>query len=259
MAISSAEPRSTFVLGTPSEARDFMPLLRWLILMSLTGFGCAALWQLGLIQAMLATDRTHISFLIILLFVFTSLHCLAQNWFVSRELAATRRFEDALHRNRVRFSADIDGTDQLPKGSMIANHVANVATKARVQGGRRVDQSVLLRVLINRLRGRERFGLFVSEALLRLALLGTAVGFILMLIPMAGLNSFDAETLRKALSGMSGGMAVALNITVTGIATALLLKLQYFFLATGVVELFDKITEVTEVHVVPALEHTGHA
>jgi hypothetical protein len=215
--------------------------------------------QLGLIQAMFETDRTHISAFILLLFVFTSLHCLAQSWFVSRELVATRRFEEALYRNRNRPSASLDDMDDLPKSSMIAHHVANVVVKARAQGGRRVDQSVLLRVLVNRLRGRERFGLFVSEALLRLALLGTAIGFILMLIPMAGLNSFDAETLRKALSGMSGGMAVALNITVAGIATALLLKLQYFFLATGVVELFDKITEVTEVHVVPALERTAHA
>jgi hypothetical protein len=259
VAISSAQPRSTVVLGTPSEAHDFLPILRWLILMSLTGFGCVTLWHLNLIQSMFETDRTYISLLILLLFVFTSLHCLAQNWFVSRELVATRRFEEALHRNRSRLASSLDDMDYLPKGSMIAHHVANVVTKARAQQGRRVDQSVLLRVLINRLRGRERFGLFVSEALLRLALLGTAIGFILMLIPMAGLNSFDAETLRRALSGMSGGMAVALNITVTGIATALLLKLQYFFLATGVVDLFDKITEVTEVHVVPTLERTGNA
>jgi biopolymer transport protein ExbB/TolQ len=60
--------------------------------------------------------------------------------------------------------------------------------------------------------------------------------------------------LRKALSGMSGGMAVALNITVAGIATALLLKLQYYFLTTAMTELFDMITEVTEVYVISALE-----
>jgi hypothetical protein len=257
VAISSAQRRSAVVLGTPSEARDFLPVLRWLILMSLTSFGCIALWQLSLFQSMLETDRTHISLLILLLFAFTSLHCLVQNWFVSRELIATRRFEEALHRKRL--TRDLDAMDHLPTGSMIARHVSNMVVKAQAQQGRRIDQSVLLRVLINRLRGRERLGLFVSESLLRLALLGTAIGFILMLIPMAGLNSFDAETLRKALSGMSGGMAVALNITVTGIAAALLLKLQYFFLATGVVDLFDKITEVTEVHVVPALEHTGDA
>jgi hypothetical protein len=53
---------------------------------------------------------------------------------------------------------------------------------------------------------------------------------------------------------MSGGMATALNITVTGIATALVLKLQYFFLDRALVDLLDGITEVTEVHVISALE-----
>ncbi len=259
MEISSINPRASVVLGTPREARDFLPVLRWLILMSLTGFAVAALWQLGIIQAMFATDRTHISSLILLLFALTSLHCLAQTWFVSKELVATRLFESALRGHRNRLAIALSEPDRLPKDSMIARHVANLVAKADTQGGRRIDQTVLLRVLANRLRGRERLGLFISESLLRLALLGTAVGFILMLIPMAGLNSFDAETLRKALSGMSGGMAVALNITVTGIGTALLLKLQYFFLATGIVDLYDMITEVTEVHVVSALERRGDA
>jgi MotA/TolQ/ExbB proton channel family len=257
--ISSINPRASVVLGTPREARDFLPVLRWLILMSLTGFAVGALWQLGIVQAMFATDRTHISSLILLLFALTSLHCLAQTWFVSKELVATRLFESALRGHRNRLAIALSEPDRLPKDSMIARHVANLVAKADTQGGRRIDQTVLLRVLANRLRGRERLGLFISESLLRLALLGTAVGFILMLIPMAGLNSFDAETLRKALSGMSGGMAVALNITVTGIGTALLLKLQYFFLATGIVDLYDMITEVTEVHVVSALERRGDA
>jgi hypothetical protein len=252
---ASVKPLVPVLMGTSSEARDFLPLLRWLIIMSLTAFGLAALWQLSVIQAMFETERTHISSLILILFALTSLHCLAQTWFVSRELVATRTFGEALRRDLTGFGFGPAELDRLPKGSMIAQHVANLVAKARAQGGRRIDQTVLLRVLANRLRGRERLGLFVSEALLRLALLGTAVGFILMLIPIAGLTSFDVDTLRKALSGMSSGMAVALNITVTGIGTALLLKLQYYFLATGVVDLYDMITEVTEVHVISALEH----
>ncbi len=257
MQTSSVVPRSSFLLGTSAESRDFLPMLRWLILMSLTGFGLAVIWQLGVIQAMFATDRTRISSLILGLFALTSLHCLAQTWFVSRELVATRVFREALLRDLARASVTLGEADQAPKDSMIARHVANLVAKARAQGGRRVDQTLLLRVLADRLRSRERLGVFVSEALLRLALLGTAVGFILMLIPLAGLTAFDPETMRKALSGMSGGMAIALNITVTGIATALLLKLQYFFLDTGVVDLVDTITEVTEVHVISALERNA--
>jgi hypothetical protein len=251
---SSTEARSILV-GSPAESRDFLPLLRWLIVMSLTGFGLVVLWRFGLIQVMFDTDRTHISSLILVLFALTTLHCLAQTWVVSRELAATRTFQEALGRERGRLSIAFLDPSRVAVGSVIARHVANLVAKARTQRGRRVDQTLLLRALADRLRSREKLGLFVSESLLRLALLGTAVGFILMLIPIAGLTAFDAESLRKALAGMSSGMATALNITVTGIGAALLLKLQYFFLDKAIVDLFDTITEVTEVHVISALEH----
>ena len=96
--------------------------------------------------------------------------------------------------------------------------------------GPHMDQMVLLRSLADQLRSRENLGWFVSESLLRLALLGTAVGFILMLIPLAALDAFDADTLRRTLTGMTSGMAIALNITVAGIGTALFLKLTYYLL-----------------------------
>jgi hypothetical protein len=256
--ISSTDPCPSVFLATSFESRDYLPLLRWLILMCLTGLGLATLWQINVIQVMLDTDRTHISLLILGLFAFTSLHCLAQIWYISRELARARSFRDRLWEHRKRSTIAVGDLERTSEGSTIARHIANLVAKSRSQGGGRVDQTLLLRVLASQLHGRERLGLFVSEALLRLALLGTALGFILMLIPIAGLNAFDPETLRKALSGMSAGMAIALNITVTGIGTALVLKLQYFFLGMGVVDLVNTITEVTEVHVISVLEHNSN-
>jgi MotA/TolQ/ExbB proton channel family len=255
--IPSLSRRSSFLLATPSESGDFLPLLRWLILMSLTVFGVAVLWHLGLIRLMLETDRTHVSSLILILFVLTTLHCLTQTWIVSKELTAVRSFQDGIQGERGFLRTLHGDPSNAPQGSVIARHVANLVAKARAQKGRRVDQTLLLRALADQLRSRERIGLFVSEALLRLALLGTAVGFILMLIPIAGLTAFDAESLRKALAGMSSGMAIALNVTVTGIATALLLKLQYFYLDKAIADLLTTITELTEVHVVSVLEHDG--
>jgi len=222
--------------------------------MSLIAFGVALLWQIGVIQVMFHTDRTRISSLILVLFALTSLHCLVQTWFVSRELSATREYRDALAAGRQASAFDPSGPNPGLGDSVVARHVENLVAKARAQGGRPIDQTLLLRAMADRLRSRERLGWFVSETLLRLALLGTAVGFILMLLPLTGLSTFDAETSRRALSGMSGGMAIALNVTVTGIATALLLKLQYFFLGTSLADLVDMITEATEVHVVSALE-----
>ena len=253
METTPSDVRPSLFLAASAESRDFLPLLRWLIVICLTASGVAVLWQLGLIRLMFETDRTRLSSVILVLFALTTLHCMTQTWSVSRELVAVRRFREGM---LARGSAPLS-RDPASRGwgnSLIARHVGNLVDKAEAQKGRRIDQTLLLRALADRIRSREKLGLFVSEALLRLALLGTAVGFILMLVPIAGLLAFDAESLRKALAGMSGGMATALNITVTGIATALLLKLQYFFLDKALGDLLDAITEVTEVHVVSALE-----
>jgi hypothetical protein len=257
VATPSFSIRSSRLLGTSAESSDFLPLLRWLLLISLMLFGTAILWHLGLIRLMLETDRTHVSSLIIALFVLTTLHCLVQTWVVSREFIAVRLFQEEFVRDRGYLARLPSDPNAFLRESIIARHVANLAAKARAQKGRRVDQTLLLRTLADRLRSREKIGIFVSEALLRLALLGTAVGFILMLIPIAGLTAFDAESLRKALAGMSSGMAIALNVTVTGIAAALLLKLQYFYLDKAIGDLFAAVTELTEVHVVSALERDG--
>jgi hypothetical protein len=249
----STDNRSLIFLATRAESRDFLPLLRWLIVMCLTAFGVALLWELGLIRLMFDTDRTRISSIILGLFGLTSLHCMTQTYIVSRELVAVRRFRERMLRGGLaRLSLGDPG--RLEENTLIRHHVGNLLATATAQNGRRVDQTLLLRALADRIRSRQKLGLFVSEALLRLALLGTAVGFILMLIPIAGLVAFDAESLRKALAGMSGGMATALNITVTGIATALVLKLEYFFLDKALVELWVRITEVTEVQVISSLQ-----
>jgi hypothetical protein len=249
----STDNRSSIFLATRAESRDFLPLLRWLIVMCLTAFGVAVLWNLGLIRLMFDTDRTRISSIILGLFGLTSLHCMTQTCIVSRELIAVRRFREQMAGGGLARSS-LGDTSRLGEKTLIGHHVSNLIATAQAQKGRRVDQTLLLRALADRIRSREKLGLFVSEALLRLALLGTAVGFILMLIPIASLVAFDAESLRKALAGMSGGMATALNITVTGIATALVLKLEYFFLDKALVELWVRITEVTEVQVISRLQ-----
>ena len=68
------------------------------------------------------------------------------------------------------------------------------------------------------------------DILLKLGLTGTVIGFILMLLPIGEIKDFDPQILQKLLSTMSGGMAVALYTTLTGLVTSMLLKFQYFLL-----------------------------
>jgi len=74
-------------------------------------------------------------------------------------------------------------------------------------------------------------GWFASDALLKLGLLGTIVGFIFMLAPIANLTSYEPASLQSALGQMSGGMAVALYTTLAGLIGNILLRIQFQFLA----------------------------
>lgn len=247
------------LLAPASESRDYLPLLKWLLVMVLTAFGFLVLWYFGLVQSMIGLDKTRVSVVILGVFVATSLHCLYQTVAISRELVAARRVREAVVSSAsgtlaVQNGGIVTADGKTLEAGVVTTHMLNLLTKARNFSGGHFDQTLLLRSLADQLRSREKIGLFVSESLLRLALLGTAIGFILMLVPLAELNAFDVETLRQTLAGMSDGMAIALTITVAGIATALLLKFEYYLLDEAIADLFREVTEVTEVHVIPTFE-----
>ena len=86
-------------------------------------------------------------------------------------------------------------------------------------------------------------GWFASDAVLKLGLLGTIIGFILMLSPIANMQSFEPASLQTALGQMSGGMAVALYTTLTGLVCNLLLRLQFQFLADAMQHLLLRMSE----------------
>jgi hypothetical protein len=253
---------ATAVLGSDAQSRDYAPVLKWILVIVLVIFGILVLLYFGLIQAMLETDRTKISLVILSIFAVTSLHCLYQTVMVSRELIAARKVREAIvaagGRALVATGERLSTAQgQVLEPGIVTTHIANLVSKARTLGENHLDQTLLLRSLADQLKTREKLGWFISESLLRLALLGTAVGFILMLIPVAGLDAFDVQSLRQTLTGMSSGMAIALNVTVTGLATALLLKFQYYLLDEAIADLFRDVTELTEVYVVPTLEPKG--
>src|ERR1044072_6981110 len=92
------------LIRSPAERRDFLPLVRWAIVMALIAAGFATVVYFGLIQLILETDRTRISVLILFAFALATLHCLVQTVAVSRELAATRRVREVIRRGSAQSS-----------------------------------------------------------------------------------------------------------------------------------------------------------
>jgi hypothetical protein len=79
---------------------------------------------------------------------------------------------------------------------------------------------------------RQETGWFVSDTLVSLGLIGTVLGFILMLGVSFSEIKFDSpDSLRAALVKMGGGMSTALYTTAAGQICSVILNLQLFLVA----------------------------
>ena len=237
---------------------DHLPLLRWLMFTGVTAFGCVVAWHYGLFQLMLASDKTYISAIIGVLYIAATAHCFVRTVAISREMDSAHRVAALVGAGAPELKvvgADVMTADgkRLPAGK-ITGHIRNLILKAGLQGNHRLDQTLLLRGLADALRGPNQLGSFASDALMKLGLLGTIIGFILMLAPIAGLDAADRASVKSSMGLMSDGMAVAMYTTLSGLIGSILLQTQYYMLDEATAKLFGLATDLTEVFVVSVLE-----
>ena len=77
----------------------------------------------------------------------------------------------------------------------------------------------------------EEVGWFMSELCLNLGMLGTIVGFVMMLAGFDGLEISNQKSIQGLLSELGKSMATALYTTLVGLVCGQLLKLQTFILS----------------------------
>jgi hypothetical protein len=250
--ISSAQ------VGLPErDTPERGPLLLWMIFTGLSIFAAVLLWRYGYIHLMVASDRTYISSVIGVLYVLTCVHCFWRTRAIAREAEAARRCRAILSSSDAARALDSDAR-ALPPG-MVTDHIRSLVTKADTQGAGRIDQTLLLRSLADRLRGSNGFGAFSSDTLMKLGLLGTIIGFIIMLAPIAGLDAADKVAMKSSMGLMSDGMAVAMYTTLAGLVGSILIRIQYYMLDAATQRVFSDAVTLTETRVTPVLErrHDG--
>ena len=240
----------TTARGTDTPERG--PMLLWMIFTGLSVFAAVLLWRYGLIHLMVVSDRTYISSLIAVLYVITSGHCFFRMRAIAREGEAAKRARAML--SAPDGTRALDGKAAALPAGLVADHIRSLVTKAETQGAGRIDQTLLLRSLADRLRGSNGFGAFVSDTLMKLGLLGTIIGFIIMLAPIAGLDVADKATMKSSMGLMSDGMAVAMYTTLAGLVGSILVRIQYYMLDAATQRVFSDAVMLTETRVTPVLE-----
>ena len=209
-----------------SNRIDTSLIYRALILTGIVAFGFYLAADRGLVSLALNSDRSYISWVILGVYALASCHWLWSSLHLTRERQRFSDLEEARRQGDVTASVD-DG--------LLGEFFTRLESKSDD------NADALLSAFGDELANRHAIGHFVGDVLLKLGLLGTVVGFILMLLPVGEIEDFDPSVMQRLLSAMSGGMAVALYTTIAGLVTSTLLKLQYHVIETSAADLVTRL------------------
>ena len=170
--------------------RSLLLLLRVLILSGLIIFGFILGWQYGLLELALSMDRSYLSSVILVIYAALSCHWLL----IAARLSDESDSADTLNLAESASPEHISGKENLIKDLRQQLRSANSSEQA-------IES---LDLFADRVSNRHAFGYFASDVLLRLGLLGTIIGFILMLLPVSSIREFDSSVMQQLLASMSG-------------------------------------------------------
>ena len=184
-------------------------LQKSIVLFTIIVFAFYLLFDLGLLNLIFESDKSKISILILFIYTAATLHWFFLAWRLDGEQKGDGKVSDF-----------INGSNSKTE----------------------LERQNLLSILGDELSNRHALGHMTSDILLKLGLTGTVVGFILMLLPIGDMKDFDPQKIQPLLSSMSGGMAVALYTTLSGLVTSTILKFQYFLLDASLSKLINRLT-----------------
>ena len=209
-------------------------VFRALVILGLIGFGFYLANERGLIRIAFDADRSYISTVILAVYALASAHWL----YLAKALSGERARLAALEQHLAHGQAS-DEEDGL-----VGGFLANLRTREAAD-----EPAALVTAFGDALMNRHAFGHFVSDALIKLGLLGTIVGFILMLLPVSEIETFE-PALDAATAGRHERRAWRWRSTPTlaGLVTSTLLKLQYHVLDASAAELATRLGVLADVH-----------
>ena len=189
------------------------PFYGWLLIIGVNIFGFYLLWDFKLLQRLLDGDITYLSSIILLLFFATTAYLGQAAWRLSRQ---------RLHAQQLENSTNPISVEDLPQ-SWVLEHLELLHWNKQHTGS---ESELLLTRLVERVHRGHNSGWFLSDILIRLGLLGTVIGFVLMLSSVYELKQSDIQKLQHLLATMGSGMQVALYTTLSGLGSALLVSIQ---------------------------------
>lgn len=190
---------------------DYLLFYRWLAL-NAVGFALILAFQLqGMIVPVFLADTSYIVYLISVMFLYGMALCGYRVWKTSRELNAVK----AGQASKLGYFANLRGADRES-----VKEAFEIKLFARIS-----------------------FVKYISSSLVMLGLVGTVIGFIMVLTNIPTNSVGDAAQVGQLVGALTKGMGVALYTTLVGSITNLWLNANYNMLRTGVVNLIAALLE----------------
>lgn len=190
----------------------YKALMHWLLMFGLTLFGLFLSWDMGVLQDIIAQDNTRLCLVIITMLLVMSAHCAYRSFFLSRQYLMLLYYPQM-----TAFHA----------GQSLAQ---DYLTSAGPNENNSSDKTLLAEVLMEKARGTHQVGWFIAGTMIKLGLLGTVIGFIVMLSSVSGLESLTISDIKTLMQRMTQGMGIAMSTTLVGLSCSMLLSLQYLLL-----------------------------
>ncbi len=231
--------------------------LHWMLLAAGIVIFAFIIWQQGLFHQLFQSDVSRLSSIILLVFLISSLHAAFHLFRFSRDTEAVRQQDEKLKLAPLteRFRILSSGKGFPPR---LKTQLSAIASRCEsMNSASSLENTMLMQMLDNQIKAPVRLGWLLSDLLIKLGLLGTVIGFILMLGAISDGGSVDSSNIDVLLTDMGSGMRVALFTTLTGLTTGTLLGFQYFIVERSADVLMTRVTELVELRLANNIGEPG--
>ena len=181
------------------------PWHRWLLVTAASAYGIYLGFATGYIPLLLFGDPTKLTLAVGMLYCVATSYIGYQVW----ELSLQHRAVLAQMRG-----------DPVPAKSWVGDYLRE---RAALRGA---DATGLGDLLHERIKGRTELGWFSAGLHIKLGLLGTVIGFVIMLGSIGSAQDLQSQGLDALVRGMGVGMRVSLYHTIAGLIGSMMIGLQ---------------------------------
>ena len=186
----------------------------WIYFISLIFLASYALESLGFISSIFQEDISYLTSLITFILIFYLFQC---GYYLYKLRDAVFFIETKTHYD-----------DSNPFIIILSEYqIANNILKDKSKSSLHEEFKLKLYEFVDN-------GFFISDLLLKLGIIGTVIGFIIMLSSLSAIDEMNISKMNNLLLSMSAGMKVALYTTLTGLIGSILLSIQYNFFETKI-------------------------